>query len=154
MATFVTTIRFTEQGFTNIRESTRRANAFKAEAEKMGVSVTDTFWTLGAFDGLIVFDALANICDALLGESNRPVPLPDHRTGAGAGSACHPTPRHDRYFAHRCFHRAAHPAENLAQYGGRCVICEENPNNPANPGGSVIKPPFLKRLRAADAFIV
>lgn len=57
MATFVTTIRFTEQGIANIRETTNRANAFKAEAEEMGASVTDIFWTLGAFDGLVVFDA-------------------------------------------------------------------------------------------------
>ena len=57
MPTFVTTFKFTEQGIANIRDTSQRANSFKSEAEKMGVKVTDVFWTLGAFDGLIVFDA-------------------------------------------------------------------------------------------------
>lgn len=57
MATFITTIKFTEQGIKAISETTKRANAFKAAAKKMGVKVKDIFWTLGAFDGAIVFDA-------------------------------------------------------------------------------------------------
>jgi len=57
MATFITTIKFTEQGVTAIRETTKRANAFKAAAKKMGVKVTDIYWTLGSFDGALVFDA-------------------------------------------------------------------------------------------------
>ncbi len=57
MATFITTIRFTEQGISKINKTTKRANAFKAAAKKMGVKVKDIFWTLGAFDGAIVFDA-------------------------------------------------------------------------------------------------
>ena len=57
MSTFVTTIKFTEQGIANVRDTTQRANSFRSEAKKMGVNVTDILWTLGAFDGLIVFDA-------------------------------------------------------------------------------------------------
>jgi uncharacterized protein with GYD domain len=57
VATFITTIRFTEQGISKINKTTKRANAFKAAAKKMGVKVKDIFWTLGAFDGAIVFDA-------------------------------------------------------------------------------------------------
>jgi uncharacterized protein with GYD domain len=57
MSTFVTTIRFTEQGIQNIKETCTRANAFKAAAKKMGVKVQDIYWTLGPSDGLIVFDA-------------------------------------------------------------------------------------------------
>jgi len=57
MATFITTIKFTEQGISKINKTTKRANAFKAAAKKMGVKVKDIFWTLGAFDGAIVFDA-------------------------------------------------------------------------------------------------
>lgn len=57
MATFITTIRFTEQGISKINKTTKRANAFKAAAKKMGVKVKDIFWTLGAFDGAIVLDA-------------------------------------------------------------------------------------------------
>jgi uncharacterized protein with GYD domain len=57
MATFITTIKFTEQGVENIRESPKRAAAFKSAAKKLGVKVSDLYWTLGAFDGFIVFDA-------------------------------------------------------------------------------------------------
>jgi uncharacterized protein with GYD domain len=57
MATYVTTIEFTEQGIQNIKDSCKRANAFKSAAKKLGVKVQDTYWTLGTFDGVIVFDA-------------------------------------------------------------------------------------------------
>jgi uncharacterized protein with GYD domain len=57
MATYISTIEFTEQGIQNIKNSCKRANAFKAAAKKMGIKVHDTLWTLGAFDGVILFDA-------------------------------------------------------------------------------------------------
>jgi uncharacterized protein with GYD domain len=57
MATFVSTIKFTEQGIKAIAETTKRAAALKAAAKKMKVKVTDVYWTLGPFDGLLVFDA-------------------------------------------------------------------------------------------------
>jgi uncharacterized protein with GYD domain len=57
MATFVTTIKFTEQGIQNIHDSPKRAAAFKSAAKKMGVKVTDIFWTLGDSDGFIIMDA-------------------------------------------------------------------------------------------------
>lgn len=55
--TFVATVKFTQQGITSIRETVKRADNFKAVAKKIGVKVTDLFWTLGPFDGLVVFDA-------------------------------------------------------------------------------------------------
>ncbi len=57
MATFITTIKFTEKGVQGIKESPKRAAAFKAAAKKMGVKVTGIYWTLGYFDGVIVFEA-------------------------------------------------------------------------------------------------
>src|SRR5262245_38703917 len=57
MATFVTTIKFTEQGIKTIQDSPRRAAAFNAAARKIGVKVTDIFWTMGAFDGLLIMEA-------------------------------------------------------------------------------------------------
>ena len=57
MATFITTMHFTEQGIKAIRDSCNRAAAFKATAKKMGVKVTGIYWTLGAFDGVIVCEA-------------------------------------------------------------------------------------------------
>ena len=47
MATFITTIKFTQQGIKGIGESTKRAAAVKSSAKKMGVKVKDMFWTLG-----------------------------------------------------------------------------------------------------------
>ena len=57
MPTFITTIKFTEKAIQGIQESTKRAAAFKAAAKKMGVKVQDIYWTLGYFDGVILFDA-------------------------------------------------------------------------------------------------
>jgi uncharacterized protein with GYD domain len=46
MATFITTLHFTEQGVKAVRDTCDRAAAFKATAKK-----------LGAFDGVIVCEA-------------------------------------------------------------------------------------------------
>ena len=57
MATFITTMHFTEQGIKAVRDTCSRAATFKAMAKKMGVKVTGQYWTLGAFDGVIVCEA-------------------------------------------------------------------------------------------------
>jgi len=57
MPTFIATITFTPQGMANIHETTVRAAALKAAARKVGVKVRDIFWTLGPFDGLLVFES-------------------------------------------------------------------------------------------------
>ena len=57
MTTFISTIKFTEQGSKAIDETTKRASSLKSQAKKMGIEVKDIYWTLGAFDGLLVFDA-------------------------------------------------------------------------------------------------
>jgi uncharacterized protein with GYD domain len=57
MATFITTLHFTDQGIKAVRSTCERAAAFKAAAEKLGVKVTGEYWTLGAFDGVIVCEA-------------------------------------------------------------------------------------------------
>ena len=57
MATFITTLHFTEQGIKAIRATCDRATAFKSTAKKLGVKVTGIYWTLGAFDGLILCEA-------------------------------------------------------------------------------------------------
>ena len=57
MATFITTLKFTEQGIKAIGDTRKRADAFKAAAKKMGVKVKEIYWTLGGFDGAIVFEA-------------------------------------------------------------------------------------------------
>jgi uncharacterized protein with GYD domain len=57
MSAFITTLKFTEQGIEDIRKSPKRAAEFKSAAKKMGVKVTNEYWTLGEFDGVIIFDA-------------------------------------------------------------------------------------------------
>jgi uncharacterized protein with GYD domain len=57
MATFITNIKFTQQGLKGIDETTKRAAAFKAGAKKLGVKVKDVYWTLGDHDGVLIFEA-------------------------------------------------------------------------------------------------
>lgn len=57
MATFITTIKFTQQGVKGIDETTKRSAAFKAAAKKLGVKVTAVYWTLGDHDGVMISEA-------------------------------------------------------------------------------------------------
>jgi uncharacterized protein with GYD domain len=57
MATFITSIKFTQQGIKAIAETTKRAAALKADAKKMGVKVMDIYWTLGDHDGVLILEA-------------------------------------------------------------------------------------------------
>jgi uncharacterized protein with GYD domain len=57
MATFISTVRFTQQGIKEVRETTKRAAALSTAAKKLGVKVTNIYWTLGTNDGLAVLEA-------------------------------------------------------------------------------------------------
>jgi uncharacterized protein with GYD domain len=57
MPTFISLISETPQGATQINRSVERANQFRQEAAKFGAKVTATYWTLGAFDGVLIFEA-------------------------------------------------------------------------------------------------
>ena len=57
MATFIATIKFTQQGIKGIDDSTKRAAVLKAAAKKMGAKVTNVYWTLGEYDGLLILEA-------------------------------------------------------------------------------------------------
>src|SRR5688572_17649242 len=57
MPTYITLIKFTDQGARGIRETAQRAAAFRKEAAGAGVNVRQVFWTMGAFDGLLILDA-------------------------------------------------------------------------------------------------
>lgn len=52
MATFITTIKFTQQGHQAIDQTTKRAAALKTAAKKMA-KVTDIYWTVGDQDGVL-----------------------------------------------------------------------------------------------------
>jgi uncharacterized protein with GYD domain len=57
MAAFISLLNFTEQGVKNFRSSPDRSEAFKAMAKKMGVTVKDIYWTIGAYDIVLIMDA-------------------------------------------------------------------------------------------------
>ncbi len=57
MATYISTIKFTERGAAAIKDTHKRSAAFSQEVAKMDVKVTGLYWTLGSFDGAIIFEA-------------------------------------------------------------------------------------------------
>lgn len=57
MATYVALITFTQQGAEAIEHTVDRAAAFEKAVAQRGGKVRELFWTLGAFDGAILFDA-------------------------------------------------------------------------------------------------
>ena len=57
MATFVMLASFTEQGVRNVKETAKRADAFRQMAEKVGVTIRDIYWTLGPYDVVAVGEA-------------------------------------------------------------------------------------------------
>ena len=57
MAMYVSLLQFTEQGIRNVKDTIKRAAAATAEAEKMGLKVTNSFWTMGAYDVVLLLDA-------------------------------------------------------------------------------------------------
>jgi uncharacterized protein with GYD domain len=55
--TFITLISFTQRGEEAVGKSVDRASAFRAEAENAGARVKQVYWTLGQFDGVLIFEA-------------------------------------------------------------------------------------------------
>ena len=56
MAHYVILANFTEQGIQGIKETGKRAKAFRDLAKGMGVTVKDIFWTLGAYDVVVTLE--------------------------------------------------------------------------------------------------
>ncbi len=57
MARFVVLLSFTEQGVSDIKASTSRAEAFHQRVDQAGGAVESLTWTLGGIDGVLVFTA-------------------------------------------------------------------------------------------------
>ena len=49
-------IRFTDQGIRNSKDTTRRADAARNEAERIGGKFT-SYWTFGKYDGIGILEA-------------------------------------------------------------------------------------------------
>ena len=56
-ATFISLITETQWGEKHIGGSVGRATRFREQASKFGVQVTGIYWTLGEYDGVLVFEA-------------------------------------------------------------------------------------------------
>jgi uncharacterized protein with GYD domain len=57
MPTFLALFNWTEQGIYNVRETTKRAEKFKTDIQMAGGAVKNIFWTMGRYDGVIIFEA-------------------------------------------------------------------------------------------------
>jgi uncharacterized protein with GYD domain len=57
MATFVMLASYTEQGIKTIQDTLKRTDNVKTMAEKIGVTMKETYWVLGPYDVVAVFDA-------------------------------------------------------------------------------------------------
>ena len=57
MPTYVSLLKWTDQGIRNAKETTKRAKAFQDMAEKMKVKVRDIYWTMGRYDVVVVMEA-------------------------------------------------------------------------------------------------
>lgn len=57
IATYVCLIQFQDQGIRNIKDTVKRGDAAMAEAEKMGMKIVEEYWTMGAYDAVVVLEA-------------------------------------------------------------------------------------------------
>jgi len=57
MPTYIALCNFTDQGIRTVEETTRRAEAVKQAAKKLGVDMRETYWTIGPFDLITVVEA-------------------------------------------------------------------------------------------------
>lgn len=57
MARYVSLLQFTDQGIRSIKDTIKRSEVATAEAEKMGVKISEALWTMGAYDVVILMDA-------------------------------------------------------------------------------------------------
>jgi len=57
MASYIALLQLTDQGVRSVKDTTKRAAAAGEMASKMSVKITDTFWTLGPYDVVLIAEA-------------------------------------------------------------------------------------------------
>lgn len=57
MAQYVVLANFTDQGIRGVKETGKRAKAFRDLAEGMGVKIKEIYWTLGSYDVVLTMEA-------------------------------------------------------------------------------------------------
>ena len=56
MATFIGLVNFTDQGIRNVKDSPDRYEAFRAMAEKIGVTLKGVYYTIGHYDMVLIME--------------------------------------------------------------------------------------------------
>jgi uncharacterized protein with GYD domain len=57
MATYILLASYSEQGLKGIKDTVKRTEAVRDLAKKAGVSMKESYWTLGQYDVVAVFEA-------------------------------------------------------------------------------------------------
>ena len=57
MATYIVLSTFTDQGIRSVKDTTKRADAVKELARKMGIETKSLYWTVGQYDVVVTFEA-------------------------------------------------------------------------------------------------
>lgn len=67
MATYIVLANFTDQGIRNVKDTTKRADAFKELAKANGATVKDIYWALGQYDIVAIIEAADDMAVTALG---------------------------------------------------------------------------------------
>ena len=69
MPTYIVLGNFTDQGIRNVKDAPKRDEAVKEMAKKVGVTMKEVFYTLGAYDFVSILDAPDDLSMTALGLS-------------------------------------------------------------------------------------
>lgn len=57
MPTYISLLKWTHLGDKNVKEMRKGETAFARAANKLGVRILNAYWTMGQFDGVLIFEA-------------------------------------------------------------------------------------------------
>jgi uncharacterized protein with GYD domain len=57
MPTYVTLLNWTDQGIRDYKDTAKRSEAFIAATQKLGVTLSQLYWTVGSYDLVAVVEA-------------------------------------------------------------------------------------------------
>jgi uncharacterized protein with GYD domain len=67
MEKYISLVSFTEEGFKHLKETAKRARQFRETVEKKNIHIRETFWTLGQYDLVHLFEAPSHEAAAAVG---------------------------------------------------------------------------------------
>ena len=69
MPTYIVLSQYTDQGVRAVKDTVKRAEAARKMGAKLGATVKDFYWTLGAYDLVLIVDAPDNATATAFGLS-------------------------------------------------------------------------------------